>query len=123
MTAAYRCVVGVVERLLDMGVPVDILYYSTNAQQSITALQYVCMLHPCGDTRAVEVLLRRGADVNTRRGGRFLPLWSCVRSDNVAFARLLVGFGAERDVMWEGESMVTVAKRRGNLEMVELLEK
>ncbi|KAL0633695.1 hypothetical protein Q9L58_007418 [Maublancomyces gigas] len=122
VTAAYRCVLSVLERLLDMGVPVDIPYYSTNAQQSITALQRVCRLNSGGGIRAVEVLLRRGADVNSGKGGWLLPLYNCVRGGNLALARLLIDFGAERDAMYRGQTLAAVAAARGDTEMVELLE-
>lgn len=118
VTAAYRNVVGVLERLLDSGVPVDTLYYSSCAEQRVTALQYVCML----GSGAAEVLLRRGADVNAGKGGRWLPLYSCVRTNNVGFARLLIDFGAERDgLLCEGRTLSAVAAARGNLAMVEWL--
>lgn len=118
---AYKCVLGVLERLLDMGVPADIPYYSTNAQQPITALQHVCRLNSSRSIRAVEVLLRRGADVNSGKGGWLLPLYNCVRGGNLALARLLIDFGAERDAMYQGQTLAAVAVARGDTEMVELL--
>lgn len=118
VTAAYRGVVGVLERLLDSGVPVDTLYDSSNAGQLITALQYVCML----GSGAAEVLLRRGANANAGKGGRWMPLYTCVRTNNVAFAELLIDFGAERDgVLCEGMTLSAVAVASGNLAMVEWL--
>lgn len=93
VTAAYKCV-GVLERLLDMGVPVDTLYDSQRAQRSITAPQYVCMQQPCKDIRAVELPLRRA---RMRMPGQ-LPILRCMMSNNVAIVRLLIDFGADRDV-------------------------
>lgn len=100
---------------------VDIPYYSTNAQQSVRALQYVCMLNSGSGIRAVEVLLRRGADINSRKGGWFFPLYNCVRGDNLVLVCLLIDFGIERDVAYQGQTLAAVATACGDTEIVELL--
>lgn len=118
VTAAYRCVDAVIERLLDSGVPVDGLYYSTNAEQDITALQYVCML----GSGAAELLLRRGADVNAGKGGKWFPLFSCVRTGNVEFAQLVLDYGAHCDgLLCEGQTLPEMAALRGRMPMIEWL--
>lgn len=95
--------------------PVDRVFDSDSTRQLLTVLQYVWRMHRRENLRLVEILLRRGADVNSGAGGMWSPLCGCVRTGNLAFARLLVDFGAERG---DGGSLLESAEIREDKEMV-----
>lgn len=114
--AAYAASLTVLERLLDMGVPVDITYATSLAQQPLSALQYICMLCPPNVCATAEMLLTRGADVNRQNvgPGAFSPLYSAVRWNNEPLTQMLLQFGADRHRMYNGMSVDQIAVESGS---------
>lgn len=126
MAAARHSGVRVVDRLLDMGVPVDGKYYVPHADTCITALQNLCLMYSGKSVIAVEVLLRRGADPNAGVDvggtvGAWMPFMGCCRWDNAVFAELLLKGGARLDARCEGMTVPEYAKWE-RTEMIAWLE-
>lgn len=111
--AAYSGLLDVLERILDMGVPVDALYITPGNWRGSTALQHVSWALPSRGTGAAELLLRKGADPNAGIGGDDLPLLRCARSNNLALARVLLDAGAEPNPDWGGKALATWLKETG----------
>lgn len=120
--AASTDMFSVMERMLDLGVLVDSIYYSKIAEHFITTLQYLCLLGYRKFEGSVEILLRRGADPNLGIKGPMFPLYNCITMDSLRIARLLLDFGADRGAEYGGKSMTEVAQIHRNQEMVELLQ-
>lgn len=110
-----------VQRLLDLGVPVDSTHDTIDAGYPFTALQCVCMRSHRAHTAAVEVLLRAGADPDVGAGGVMAPLYSCVVHDDVELARVLVAGGVHPATVCDGKTMLQLAEACGHLEMLAVL--
>ncbi len=98
----------VVEYLLDLGVPPDVV---VDKEDRGTALHRVAR---AGNLELATLLLDRGADVNVRGNSRETPLHCAVRAGHRAMAELLIQRGAALDLQtepavgraysgWEGE--------------------
>lgn len=109
--AAYVANLPVLNRLLDMGVPVDILYSSMQVYEPVSALQYICMLCPRNVCWMAEILLNRGADVNRENSGpcAFSSLYSAVRRDHAPLVKLLLLYGADKSKIYLGQSLLEFA--------------
>lgn len=114
---------ALLNRMLDTGAPVDTLHDSTLTDEPVTPLQFLCMFYQIGVCPMVEVFLRRGADVNRGRegtGDRF-PLCCATRSGNADLARILIDFGADRDVMFGGKTLAVIAREIGMVDVLDVL--
>jgi uncharacterized protein len=84
---------GVAEYLIQMGA--DVNARSQNNQQ-------VTPLHAAAASRSASLahlLLKNGADPNTRQNGGFTPLHSAAQNGQVDLVHLLLQHGAQRDVL------------------------
>lgn len=122
--AAHRGILTVVNRMLDLGLPVDALIERSGG--AVTALQYMCGLDTTQDPSGLELLVARGADVNrgmdTEEGeGSCLPLMTCVILNQVTLARVLLEHGARWDARCWGETTM-VYLRSGSREMKTLFK-
>lgn len=121
--AAYRGHITLLERMLDMGTPVDSLYDSKVTDEPVTPLQFLCMFCRRGVCRPVEVFLKRGADVNRGMEGsaRKFPLRCAAQSGNAHLVRVLIDFGADREVMFGGKTLAVMAKEMGKNDVFDVL--
>ena len=117
--AAQRGHLGVVERLLEAGLDVDLELDGTWNSDGYTPLQVACM---CGRKAVAEYLLTAGADINkaSKSGQRTPPFLA--RSEREV-VELLPGAGAEVDRALEedGVTPLFAASIEGHPEVVKLL--
>lgn len=73
----------------------------------------VSMLGHRGDIGLVEFLLSLVAAANSGKDGHIRPLLNCVLMNNVTCARLLIVFGADRDVTYQIKIIATLGIRAG----------
>lgn len=115
-------VVTVMQRLLDLGVPVDATHDSISVGRPVTALQGVCLMCNRVAIEPVEVLLRAGADPNVDAGGALAPLYWCVIHNDVGLARVLMKWGADPYMVFEDRTMLELAELCENWEVLALLK-
>jgi ankyrin repeat protein len=86
----------------------------------ITALHVAAEV---GDTAMIDLLLRFGADVNSRRqGADETPLAAAVRTGQLKAVRALLAHGADLGfTSGNGQSLLSIAARHGHEELVRLL--
>lgn len=109
----------IVFELIDAGVDpnVGIVYANTGSTALMAAAE-------SGRRGAVDVLIRRGADLDVQdRHRRWTALMHAVRHGNTGVVRSLVAAGARLDLENEdGETALEIARKRGVAENVALLE-
>lgn len=90
----------------------------TLAEIGYTPLQYA-VIRDCAP--AVELLLRKGADINTIAQGRKTPLYFAAFNGSIKVVRILLKYGAQIIAKNNGETPFHTAIRKGHISIVELL--
>jgi ankyrin repeat protein len=107
----------VLKQFLDLGVDVN----SKGSGDDCTPLICGAMT---GQVKAVQLLLRHGADVNLREINGWTPLMYAAVENHIEIVKLLLEAGADVKIEalnQEGETALTLAIRKGNSKIVELL--
>ncbi len=115
--ARFRCL-SCVEVLIAHGAEVNVA-----TKRGVTALATVA---PFGETEILMRLLEKGADINTRDDKGYSPLMLAAHSDflNTETVRILLDKGADVNVRGnDGETALSLAQKRGNTTVVQLLLK
>lgn len=78
-----------------------------------------------GQADIVNLLINGGADVNIRDIYNNTPLYYAVSYENEDLIKLFLESGADQDIhsIWGNETALDFAKRKGNTEIIALLEK
>jgi hypothetical protein len=106
---------GLVQALIDAGVPVD----ARNASGS-TALHVAAIFD---QPTAIARLIAAGADVNARNAAGFTPLMYAARLESATIARLLVTAGADVHARNDaGQTLVQLAQKAQASEVVSFLK-
>lgn len=111
-----------VEFLLDNGADINKADRRRTKNHRFRRFTPLCFAVYNGNDELVEILIKRGAEVNPTPDVTFTPLYIALRKENVKIARLLIENGA--DVNKKGSSGLTplfTAVFQGDLEMAKLL--
>ena len=101
--------------LLDSGVPVDEVSRQTQRTPLMEAAR-------CGNTHAMEFLLKRGADVDAKDSFGATPLHMAAEGGHRPATELLIGWGASlSETTGEGETPLIRAARMGSLQVAKVL--
>ncbi|MGH9863269.1 MAG: ankyrin repeat domain-containing protein [Candidatus Acidiferrales bacterium] len=109
---------GVVQALLDSGVPVD---GTRGFGEHTTAL---CHAAENGHLEVVKILLQKGADPNGgEEGVRWgqQPLVAAVENGHIEVVRALLEGGADVNARKWGDTALQIARQKGNAEIISLL--
>ncbi|KAG8527333.1 uncharacterized protein KY384_007485 [Bacidia gigantensis] len=115
--AARRNAVGKIYQLLDNGAKInDRVFLSGDSAILLAAKQ--------GHFAAVEALIKRGADLQSRDRGGTRAIHAAARRGDLEMVRLLLEQGAEEDIKDDGDrSALDVAEGQGHSQVVELLNR
>ena len=107
------------------GAGVTVPVTAQTASNDVTAPDGTTALHDAvrqGDLKAVETLIKRGADVNATTRYGITPIGLAALGGHVAILRTLIDAGAKADTATPGgETALMTAARTGNVEAVTLL--
>ena len=114
--ASYFCQAEVAALLLERGAAPDIPSENSFRVYPIhSAVAANCV-------EIVQMLIKRGADVNVKQQGNVTPLHSAAHNGSAQIAALLISGGADKDVLTaDGKSPADMAREVGSDEVLSLL--
>ena len=101
--ASYFGNIEIVRLLLDHGVDPEANAEGDMGEKPLHKVSYSKYRSPEDGVRVAQLLLERGADVNTRRNDHWTPLHAASYSGNVEIVRLLLDHGADPEANAEGD--------------------